>query len=238
VTATTAPSWVSDSVATTLEAGRIRLITLVMHASGVGVGLDFVCTSITDHWLQPLTDTSTPWAMAFGDPFVDTTSRQLSLSFDDVVRRTPGYRGSYYLKFQIGVDDGAVTFHPNFNGVSGVDAPNHPALRFDSGRVTLGGDTYAGAGFGTFGAFTGQELVTNTAMVTIYVKAEQRSIAMKVQTDDTAAGSGFQQVSASDVTAPLLVGANNDGSNGRATLTSLVGCDGLTDAQVQAAYSQ
>jgi hypothetical protein len=240
----TSATWVSDPTSVTLDAKVPTTTTLTLRRPAtLNLNVDFQCPGIiNDAWTSAISSSSTPWKQSWGDPRVDTSTKELVLTRDDVVSRTPRYAGGYYYKFNIWFGANLVV-HPNFGGITGDGARRHPALRFSGGLIDVGGLSYAQTSFGTFGSFTGQKLSGNSATAVIYVKSGSKEIAMKAMQGPLPNGnfviyrSGFSNLGATDVSVLDMVGSNNVGAaDGLAKLSTFQGCEALTDAEVQGAY--
>ncbi|HVT10231.1 MAG TPA: hypothetical protein VHO67_22380 [Polyangia bacterium] len=193
--------------------------------------------SVKDGWTTTLD--AGPWGLAWGDPSVDTTNKQLILSFDDIAQRNPNYPGGYVVSFYVNIPSAPFVAHLD---VSGFTNATFPAFRRASQNtpLTIGGMRYAGS-WGSFGAWNGQQSAGGSARVTIYVKANTAMAALATSTGFSAQSGWVTLVSGAGATGNLgLVGTNDSdlaSSDKTAAIGPINGCAGLSDGQVDALYT-
>lgn len=205
-------------------------------------------TAVNDRWQNyPLSFTSTPWQMQWPPerdpnatrPTIDSTAPGwLVLPRDSVVRRVQLYPGGYVVSFDVAMAQDQFGFHLDLSGYTN----RFPALhRLVNRPLELGGLKYGRAEeWGSFGAWDGQALASGFTRVTLYVKGSPQPHQMAAATGSPAIRSAFVDLAPGSLDGTLaLVGSNlpiYDQSTRTVKIGSVVGCAGLTDAQVQAYY--
>jgi hypothetical protein len=197
------------------------------------------CTikTVKDEWTASvypggLTETSRPWSWIHGDASV--AGNALALSKDDIIRREP-LEGGYVLSFDVlpGVDFAA-------HIALGADAP-YPGLyregtgpnRDKPGPIKLGGMKYGFTeSFQNFGSWIKQE--TLDGRITIYVK---RSGEVAAISRFGPLRTGWVKYPATNPSLLHLVGSNGNITGNDGKVSAIVGCQGLTDVQVDAQYN-
>lgn len=201
---------------------------------------DASCASpIADAWTQPLDAAESTWLSSFGNPSVDLESERLGLTFDDIVTRTSSFEGGYYVTHTLRLD-GNTAFTPQPYGSSVAV----PSLRRNGDDLELGGTAYGQSwSTSTPAGFAGTIIEgTLQAYVTSYVKADAKLFALKVQAGDVVVRSGWlaYEHEELDLGTLYLVGQNtavgSGGSDDRIFVGTLVGCEGLTDAEIDERY--
>lgn len=184
-----------------------------------------------DRWDYPLSPTSQPWHLAFGDPAIDRAAQELNLTHDDVARRAP-LAGGYQLSFDLRLE-GDLTFLPGPPGVFTYQ----PAITRKGQDLVLIGHHYAESHAEPVGAFVGQSLAAGLLRVTLFVKRTSSQMALRVRAGGVTYRSGFIEVigSLSDM---QLIGNNDATGDGPARVGVITGCAGMTDLEVQASYDQ
>jgi hypothetical protein len=187
-------------------------------------------TPIHDLWNYSLTETSSPWQKAFGDPRVDAAAGQLVLSSDDIARRV-SLPGAYFLSFDLDLE-GNCTFY--------VGAPGsfvwHPSITRLGDQVILSGAFYTTRTLSPVGDFTNLLLPTSRVHLVFFAKTAAQEVALQVSTGTETHGSGFVAVGR-DLREIVMVSNNNTGGDGPARLGTVDGCGALDDAEVEAAYA-
>jgi hypothetical protein len=158
------------------------------------------------------------------------------LARDTVIRRFPGYQGSFVVSLvaQVGSD---FTFHVDLSAA----AESWPALQMGpSGPVFRGLDYGQHNQFSSFGAWNGQG-TESSARITLYVKTGSAQVA--AIGGNGAIRSGFVSRPGLDPSIFSLVGSNLvmypfDTHKTAAVVGPIKGCAGLTDSQVQSLYDQ
>lgn len=213
------------------------------------------CTyPIHETWADALEANSTPtesgWKLLFGDPATDVAANplrsRLRLSFDDIVENKAPLSGSFYVSHEVEVSGGTVfTPYPLTDGVL------LPSLRRSGNDIQLGGARY---GWGNPwsdvepAGFAGKRLTgTLKAVVTTFVKAQEKRVAVKVEANGVVHRSGWTaQLSSpvTDLTRFRLVGENNSAGpsspegDDYVFVGPLGGCSSLTDSEVDALYNK
>jgi hypothetical protein len=199
---------------------------------------------IHDTWDAPLGTGHSGWRVEFGDPRVDQASQRLIVSYDDVAARNAPLVGGYYLTAEITFEGYTVlTPYPYVWEVL------LPSLRRNAAGTGLQlGSTKYGQGNVWHSdlpvGFAGKTLTdTNKALVTTYIKASSKALAVKVQSGDQIYRSGW----VSGFTWPetnlglfRYVGENNSsvysGASDVVYVGPVDGCQGLSDAAVAQHY--
>lgn len=202
------------------------------------------CASpIVETWTTPLGKSADGWALVFGDPRVDTSNHRLVISYDDIAKRTKPLAGGYFVRMTVTLSGGTVLVpYPHSN-----EGPFPSLRRSQDGSAIELGMTQYGSGQGWVDAGwpnTGAAL-TGTTEVTLvyYVKASSSAVAAKVSHGGVVmrsrwvSGFTWEQTSLAVL---QLVGMNHsvvypdDG----VYVGPLSGCEGLSDAQVEASYAE
>jgi hypothetical protein len=209
---------------------------------------------IHETWADALESNATPtdsgWKLLFGDPATDVAANslrsRLRLSFDDIVENKAPLSGSFYVSHEVEVSGGTVfTPYPLTDGVL------LPSLRRSGNDIQLGGARY---GWGNPwsdvepAGFAGKRLTgTLKAVVTTFVKAQEKRVAVKVEANGVVHRSGWTaQLSSpvTDLTRFRLVGENNSAGpsspegDDYVFVGPLGGCSSLTDSEVDALYNK
>jgi hypothetical protein len=134
---------------------------------------------IIEDWSQPL-DENADWYVDFGDPFVEPAKKRLVLSYDDVAARSGVYEGGYVISAQVTIE-GSTVFTP----YPYVWEVRLPSLRrtASGGGIELGRTAYGVTEVWSnddWPDFSGVVLPTTTVIVTQYVQADQRALAVSV----------------------------------------------------------
>ena len=164
----------------------------------------------------------------------------LVLPRDSVVRRVQLYPGGYVVSFDVAMAQDQFAFHVDLSGY----ADRFPALhRLVNRPLEVGGLKYGRSEeWSSFGGWNSQQeaLASGFTRLTLYVKGSPRPHQMAAITGSPAIRSLFVDLEPGALDGTLaLVGSNlpaYDGSTRTVKIGSLVGCAGLTDAQVQAYY--
>lgn len=223
-------------------------------------GTPVACTSpIHTTWADTLHTPGAPpddgahdsdWTLAHGNsstvPASNPDRSRLMLTYDDVVKKRAPVDGSFYISHELELE-GATVFTP-YPHTSGVLLPS---IRRSGDDMQLGGARY-GVGVPWSDSeptgFAGRRMLgTLKAVVTTYVKAQDKRIAMKVEADGVVHRSGWT----AQLTDPItdmskfsFIGENNskgtpsDGGNNAVFVGPLGGCAGLSDAEVEALYNK
>ncbi|HEY0712577.1 MAG TPA: hypothetical protein VGF45_07880, partial [Polyangia bacterium] len=202
-------------------------------------------SAVRDEWTTKdypdgaLHATSAPWKVIHGGitgglPISNDGS--LTITGDDILTRN-AYKSGYVISLDILP---STNFAAHF--AIGADAP-YPALyregtganRDGFGPIKLGGMKYGiSETFQMFGSWTGQ--TTLDGRITLYVK---RSGDVAVISRFGPLRSGWVKYPATKPELLHLVGSNSGivSSDGTAKVSTIVGCQGLSDAQVEAQYN-
>jgi hypothetical protein len=199
---------------------------------------------VHDTWDAPLGTAYSGWKVDFGDPRVDLANQRLIVSYDDIAARKTPLVGGYYLTAEVTFEGYTVlTPYPY------VSEMLLPSLRRNAAGtgVQLGSTQYGQSNVwhdDLPAGFAGKTLIdTNKVLVTTYIKASSKALAVKVQSGDQIYRSGWL----TGFTWPetnlgvfRYVGENNSSVYGGASdvlyVGSVVGCQGLSDAAVAAHY--
>ncbi|HVX96990.1 MAG TPA: MopE-related protein [Polyangia bacterium] len=187
---------------------------------------------------------TTPWAIVWPPessgvtaiPYTETASGgALVMPRDTVVNRVSNFQGSYAVSFNVAIED-PFTFHL---GLGTLTPDSFPALRRVAGGPTIVGGLKYGRSesFGSFGAWNSQMAGFASVRMTVYVKSTGQLAA--AQAGSPAVRSGFVSVAGTMPGLLQLVGSNlpeYDSSTKVLRISDVVGCAGLTDAQVDALY--
>jgi hypothetical protein len=199
---------------------------------------------VHDTWEAPLGTSHSGWVVEFGDPRVDLASERLIVSYDDVAARKAPLVGGYYLTAEV-TFEGATVLTP-YPYVSGVLLPS--LRRNASGDGVQLGSTQYGLGNAWHSdlpaGFAGKTLSdTNKVLVTTYIQASNRALAVKVQSGDQTYRSGWITGFTwpeTDLGVFRYVGENNSSVYGGASdvvyVGAIDGCQALSDAAVAAHY--
>jgi hypothetical protein len=202
-------------------------------------------TAVNDRWQNySLGSTSTPWKIIWPpEPVVRPTIDNVApgwlvLPRDSVVQREPSYPGGYVVSFDVAMAQDQFAFHLDMSGYTN----RFPALRrLVSLPLEVGGLKYGrGEEWGPFGGWNTQQerLASGFARMTVYLRATSHQLA--AITGSPAIRSFFIDLVPEGSAGNLgLVGSNlpdYDGSTRTVKIGGIVGCAGLTDAQVQAYY--
>jgi hypothetical protein len=199
---------------------------------------------VHDTWDAPLGASHSGWKVEFGDPRVDLASQRLIVSYDDVAARKAPLVGGYYLTAEVTFEGYTVlTPYPY------VSETLLPSLRRNAAGTGIQlGSTLYGQGNAWHdelpAGFAGKTLTdTNQVLVTTYIKASSKALAVKVQSGAQIYRSGWL----TGFTWPQTnlgvfryVGENNSSVYGGASdvvyLGPVDGCQGLSDDAVSAHY--
>jgi hypothetical protein len=198
---------------------------------------------ITDRWTYYLATDSAPWhtvkshdANVLNEP----ATRQLRLTNGDVIQRD-ALQGSYFFEFDL-VTEGTLAFFVGFADQRGF----LPAIvRSSLGDIFLTGWDYDLDDSGSVGAFHGMYFSARPLHVTAFVKAGAGAVALRVDLPSGATyRSGFIPVDAGrdggapvDVATPRLIGGAQLMADHPARLSTLVGCQRLSDSEIDLAYA-
>lgn len=199
---------------------------------------------VHDRWDAPLGAGHSGWRVEFGDPRVDVASQRLIVSYDDVAARNAPLVGGYYLTAEVTFEGYTVlTPYPYVWEVL------LPSLRRNAAGTGLQlGSTKYGQGNVWHddmpAGFAGKTLTdTNKALVTTYVKASGKALAVKVQSGDQIHHSGWVSGFTwpeTDLGLFRYVGENNSSVYGGASdlvyVGPIDGCQRLSDAAVAQHY--
>jgi hypothetical protein len=212
-------------------------------APEVGPRRNFPCQDVVDdRWTYYLGTDTSPWhVIASHFTFVanEPATRQLRLTNGDVVQRD-ALRGSYFFEFDM-VMEGALAFVVGFPGSHGY----LPSVYRGPADIFLTGFDYDLQEAGSVGAFQGQYFTPRPLHVTAFVKATARSVALRVDLPTGATyRSGFIPVAGKgdggvvpDLATPRLMGGDLLQADHPARLSTLVGCQRLSDAEIDMAYA-
>jgi hypothetical protein len=204
----------------------------------------FPCDDVvTDRWTYYLDTDTAPWHTVkshFANVPNEPATRQLRLTNGDIVQRD-ALQGGYFLELDL-VMEGTLAFVVGFPGEHGY----LPAVfRGPSDDIFLTGFDFESDLAGSVGAFQGMYFSARPLHVTAFVKAGARTVALRV---DLPSGvtyrSGFIPVDAgrdggapADVTTPRLIGGAQPMADHPARLSTLVGCQRLSDSEIDMAYA-
>lgn len=199
------------------------------------------CASpLREGWTTAMGTSGSNWKLEFGDPYVDVANRRLVVSYDDVAGRTTPFEGGYYVTAEVSLDGGTVlTPYPYSNEM------RWPSLRRTNNGVELGGAKYGSSEGWTsndWPGFSGITIAgTHQVVVTTYVKATSKAVAVKVSSGNSVYRSGWVTGFTWDKTnlgIMRYVGENNSRVyQGDAVYVGpLNGCEKLTDAAIEALF--
>jgi hypothetical protein len=198
---------------------------------------------ITDRWTYYLATDSAPWHTVkshYANVLNEPATRQLRLTNGDVIQRD-ALQGSYFFEFDL-VTEGTLAFFVGFPGERGF----LPAIvRSSLGDIFLTGWDYDLDDSTSVGAFQGMYFSARPLHVTAFVKTGARSVALRVDLPSGATyRSGFIPVDAgrdggapADVATPRLIGGAQLMADHPARLSTLVGCERLSDSEIDLAYA-
>jgi hypothetical protein len=205
--------------------------------------IDPSCASpLAENWTAAIGSGGSDWEVAFGDPRVDVANHRLVVTYDDVAGRTSAYDGGYYVAAEVTLEGGTVlTPYPYAN------EQRWPSLRRSStgAGVELGATKYGSSESWTsndWAGFSGTTISgTKTVLLTTYVKATAKALAVKVsfggQTYRSGWVSGFTWPQ-TNLGIIRFTGENNSRvySGDAVYVGPLSGCQQLTDAAVDARF--
>jgi hypothetical protein len=210
-----------------------------------GQGTSSSCSApIHDTWQSNLGERGNPWVLEFGDPYVDTGSGRLVVSYDDVASRSKAFSGGYYVSADVTLEGYTVlTPYPFVWEVS------LPSLRRNAAGtgIELGSTSY---GLGepwqqAPAGFAGVTIPsTETVRVSTYVKATSKQLAVKVQAGSQSYRSGWVSGftwKKTDLGIFRFVGENNSsvyaGDSDYVYVGAVDGCEQLSDEAVEQLYA-
>jgi hypothetical protein len=205
--------------------------------------IDPSCASpLAENWTAAIGSGDSNWEVEFGDPWIDVANHRLVVTYDDVAGRTSAYDGGYYVAAEVTLEGGTVlTPYPYANEL------RWPSLRRSGtgAGVELGATKYGISESWTSNDWAGFSGITisgtKTVVLTTYVKATAKALAVKVSYGGHTYRSGW----VSGFTWPQtnlgimrFIGENNSSVyQGDAVYVGpLTGCQKLTDAAIDALF--
>ncbi len=198
--------------------------------------------AISDRWAQ-LSYSSDPWRIIWppadsiaAKPALASSPAGVILPRDSLLQREPMPSDGFIVSFELAVDSD-FAFHLGL----GEDGPYPAVRRFGNGPLTLGGLTYGRreeADWQAFGSWNNQTLGGASVKITLFVKAGAKQMAVSAVAAGATVKSGFV---GRQLAFLRLIGSHlqiYNQSTKTARVSSLTGCSGLTDTQVQALYDR